>query len=107
MRNAHATESNFDDFTRRPEPRTTRAVADKAHETVDKLADRVAGAESSAREAAGATSEKLAARKQDAQAKVDDAMSEINRFVQKNPLASTGIAFAAGALLTSLLGRKS
>ena len=103
MRNSNAKSTNVEPTA---EPRVTRAAAEKAHETVDRLASRAAVAETSVREVASASGEKLVEQKEQAQAKLDGALGDVNDFVRKNPLASTGIAFAAGALLTTML-RKS
>ncbi len=73
---------------------TTERVAGVAHQTVDRLAERAAHAEERVRQGTG---------------RVEDygreTVDSISRYVHEHPLASLGIAAAAGFVLSSLLRR--
>ena len=90
------------------EATSTHPVADKVqdtlHESVDTFAQKAATTEERLREAAQSGSENLAAKQQEVQAKWDQ--SAVKKYATENPIATAGIAFAAGVLVTSLLRRK-
>lgn len=79
-------------------------VTESLHSSVDSLGESASKAEKNVRQAANASSKTLA--KKQAKLKSDWDQSEIKRYAIENPIATAGIAFAAGALLTSLLKRK-
>lgn len=87
---------------------STHPVADKVqstlHESVDTLAQKAASTEERLREAAHSGTENFAAKQQEVQAKWEQ--SSIKKYATENPIATAGIAFAAGVLLTSILRRK-
>ena len=88
--------------------KSTHPVSDKVqdtlHESVDTIAEKVASTEDKLRDAAQSGSESLAAKQKEMQDKWQQ--SAVKKYATENPVATAGIAFAAGVLLTSLLRRK-
>lgn len=84
-------------------PVTEKASA-ALHKTVDTLADKAASTEEKLRTTASNSAESMANQQKMIQEKWDS--SKVRGYAVENPLATAGIAFAAGVLLTSLL-RKS
>lgn len=88
--------------------KSTHPVSDKVqsslHESVDTLAQKAGSTEERLRDAAQSGSESFAAKQQEVQDKWEQ--SSVKKYATENPLATAGIAFAAGVLLTSLLRRK-
>jgi ElaB/YqjD/DUF883 family membrane-anchored ribosome-binding protein len=82
---------------------TTQRVAEKAHQTIDKVAEVATEAERVAR----ATAAKAAQRARESQGlaaeSLDESIGALRGYVEKNPLASAGIAFAAGLVVSVLL----
>lgn len=79
-------------------------MQDTLHHSVDALAERVANTEEKLRHGASSSAETIAEKQKAVQAQWQQ--SSIRRYAAENPLASAGIAFAAGMLLTSLLRKK-
>lgn len=79
-------------------------VTDSLHSSVDSLGEAVSKAEKNVRETANASSKTLT--KKQAKLKRNWDQSEVKRYAVENPVATAGIAFAVGALVTSLLKRK-
>lgn len=77
-----------------PAHSTTERVAGAAHETVDHLAEHAAQAE-----------ERVRRGTERAETYGKDAADSVTRYVQEHPLASLGIAAAAGFVLSALLRR--
>ncbi len=84
---------------------TTEALASKAHETIDRFADRSARAESRIRDEADAAVKKVRETEKQARDAADKSAEQVMDYVKENPLMSAGIAFVAGALLSSFLRR--
>ena len=80
---------------------TTDRFAAKAHETVDTIAERAQRAE---REVRGAADQARELHEQ-AAARAEQTMRRAGSYIENNPLAFAGIAFAAGVLLSTLLRR--
>jgi ElaB/YqjD/DUF883 family membrane-anchored ribosome-binding protein len=74
------------------------------HSGVDTLADKAGSAEEKMRDSLHAGAEALSEKQQ--QIQTAWRQSEVRMFAKRNPLATAGIAFAAGMLLTSFLRRK-
>jgi len=79
-------------------------VQDTLHESVDTLAQKAAYTEDRLRNAAQSGSENFSAKQQEVQKKWEQ--SAVKKYATENPIATAGIAFAAGVLLTSILHRK-
>jgi len=88
--------------------KSTHPVSDKVqdtlHESIDSLAEKTASTEDKLRDAAQVSAENLAAKQKEVQDKWQQ--SAVKKYATENPVATAGIAFAAGVLLTSLLRRK-
>ncbi len=86
---------------------STHPVADKLkdtlHGSVDTLAEKAAATEASLRESATKGSENFNAKQKELEAKWEH--SGIKKYATENPVATAGIAFAAGMLLSSILRR--
>ncbi|NMH61226.1 DUF883 domain-containing protein [Alteromonas ponticola] len=87
---------------------STHPVTDKLqeslHSSVDKLAGSARRAEENIRQSAHDSAENWEKRKADAEQKWQG--SAVRKYAIENPLATAGIAFAAGMLLTSIFRSK-
>lgn len=79
-------------------------VTETLHQSVDTLGEHVATAEEKISDTATSSSATMAEKKR--QAKHYWHTSAVGKYTQENPVATAGIAFIAGVLLTSLLKRK-
>lgn len=86
-------------------PLTEKATS-AAHQAVDALSIKAASAESSVRKGASSSAEALSEKQLIAREKLTECSAKTRAFATENPLATAGIAFAAGMLVTSLLRRK-
>lgn len=84
---------------------TTERFAAKAHETVDTIAERAQRAEREVRGAAARTAEQAREFQEHATERAEQTIRRAGSYVENNPLAFAGIAFAAGVLLSTLLRR--
>jgi ElaB/YqjD/DUF883 family membrane-anchored ribosome-binding protein len=84
---------------------TTDRVAATAHETVDSIAERAQRAEREVRGAAARTAEQARDFQEQAAERAEQTIRRAGSYVENNPLAFVGIAFAAGVLLSTLLRR--
>ncbi|MEH6712912.1 MAG: DUF883 domain-containing protein [Paraglaciecola polaris] len=82
----------------------SKKAQDALHDSVDAVADKAARAERSVRDTAHRSAESLG----ETQEKVLKQWngSQVRRFATENPVATVGIAFTAGMLLTSLLRKR-
>ena len=85
-------------------PVTTKA-SEAAHHAVDAVAAKAANAEDSLRKTAASSQETLAHKQEEIKQQLQLSYSKTREFAAQNPLATAGIAFAAGVLLTALLRR--
>lgn len=86
------------------DPSLSKKAQDALHETVDTVADKAAKAEQAIRDKAHRSAESISETQAKLQRQWDG--SEIRRFAAENPVATVGIAFAAGMLLTSLFRKR-
>ena len=84
---------------------TAQRMADKAHQTIDRAAEVATEAEKSVRSTAAKAAEKVKLSEEMAAERIDEGMQTIKSYVEKNPLASAGIAFAAGLVVSMLIRR--
>jgi ElaB/YqjD/DUF883 family membrane-anchored ribosome-binding protein len=89
----------------RMETTTTDRLAAKAHETVDSVAERAQRAEREMRATAARTAEQARDLHGQAAERAGETIRRAGSYVENNPLAFVGIAFAAGVLLSTLLRR--
>lgn len=78
-------------------------AADAAHDAVDKVAGRATDMEKVIRSATEDSAEAIEEKVQDAKAGLDSISREIQQYVNEKPMASAGMAFGAGVLLSLLL----
>jgi len=86
-------------------PLTEKATS-AAHEAVDSLSSKAATAEQSVRSGASSSAQTLNEKQLIAREKLDQYTEKTRDFATQNPLATAGLAFAAGMLVTSLFRRK-
>lgn len=80
-------------------------IAEHAHRRVDQAAARAADAEREIREAAADVADRFRRTEAEVSEVIDQNLSKIRDYIEKNPIQSAGIAFAAGIVLSSLLRR--
>ncbi|MGX5173149.1 hypothetical protein ACUR5C_03870 [Aliikangiella sp. IMCC44653] len=85
----------------------TDKTTHKLHESVDKVASKASVAESSLRDAAAKSKENVTDKSAQLQSQLKASADQAKTIAKKNPLATAGIAFAAGVLVSSLLSRRS
>jgi ElaB/YqjD/DUF883 family membrane-anchored ribosome-binding protein len=93
------------DKERRDTGTTTDRFAAKAHEAVDSVAERAQRAEREVREAAARTAEQARQLREQAGETAEHSIRRTASYIESNPLAFAGIAFAAGVLLSTLFRR--
>ena len=81
----------------------TAKIAAAAHSAVDTAANNLQKAETALREAREAAGLRLHESTQDARNASDDAVQSLRTYIDRHPLRSVGIAFAAGYLVSALL----
>ncbi|MDP5031321.1 MAG: DUF883 domain-containing protein [Paraglaciecola sp.] len=82
----------------------TEKTTEALHKAVDSLSEKASGGEEKLRETLSQSAESMAKQQKMIEEKWQS--SKVRSFALENPLATAGIAFAAGALLTSLLRNK-
>ncbi|MBC3767438.1 DUF883 domain-containing protein [Neptunicella marina] len=80
-------------------------MTDTLHHSVDALGERASRTEEKLRDTASASAESISEKQRMVQTKWKK--SSVRRYAVENPLATAGVAFAAGMVLTSLLRKKS
>lgn len=86
-------------------PATAKAAA-ATHQAVDAVAVKAAAAEDVVRSAAASSEEALAQKQAEIKQQLHSTYCKTREFAAQNPLATAGIAFAAGVVLTALLRRR-
>jgi ElaB/YqjD/DUF883 family membrane-anchored ribosome-binding protein len=89
----------------RIETATTNRFAEKAHETVDALAERAQRTEREVRGAAARTAEQARELQEEYSEKAEQSLKRATSYFESNPLAFAGIAFVAGVLFSTMLRR--
>ena len=85
-------------------PVTEKAV-EAVHHAVDAVAIKAAAAEDTLRKTAASSQETLAHKQEEIKQQLQLSYSKTRELAAQNPLATAGLAFAAGVLLTALLRR--
>jgi ElaB/YqjD/DUF883 family membrane-anchored ribosome-binding protein len=86
-------------------PMTAKA-SEAAHHAVDAVAVKAAAAEDTLRKTAASSQETLAHKQEEIKQQLQSSYSKTRALAAENPLATAGIAFAAGIVLTALLRRR-
>ena len=84
---------------------TTKHAADAVHEAVDSVAERAERAEARIREAAADAQDHLHEGAQAARAQTSAIAGNMQTMVKEHPVASLGVAFLAGVILSGLMRR--
>jgi ElaB/YqjD/DUF883 family membrane-anchored ribosome-binding protein len=84
---------------------TTEKFAAKAHETVDRVAERTAATVRDLRDRAERASARVHETEERAKAIAGDTARSLESYIERNPLMSAGAAFVAGLVLSGLLRR--
>ncbi|HEY8518611.1 MAG TPA: hypothetical protein VIN61_00915 [Gammaproteobacteria bacterium] len=90
---------------REPAGAAADRLAAKAHEAIDKAATTASHAEQHVRATATKAADAARRSEQQIEQKLGDSVERLRRYVERNPMTSAGIAFAAGVILSSLLRR--
>ena len=91
--------------TRTTEHQATDQFAAKAHDTVDRVAERAGRAEQNVRKSAARAKERALEAEEQAMEIADETVQRAHSYIRRNPVVSAGIALAAGFVLSSLLRR--
>lgn len=84
----------------------TDKASQAAHHAVDAMAEKASAAEDTLRRTAASSQESLAHKQEEIKQQLQSTYSRTREMAAKNPLATAGIAFAAGMLVTALLRRR-
>lgn len=85
---------------------TTARLAERAHETVDRLAASARGAEIGLRTQAADLSQQAREQEERIKSAVNAGSRRARAYLLRNPLLGVGAAFATGAVIAALLVRK-
>jgi ElaB/YqjD/DUF883 family membrane-anchored ribosome-binding protein len=83
----------------------TDRIAARAHEAVDRAADKSGAAEHQIREKAQQASEQLRRSEERVREVAGESARQVERFLERNPLMGVGLAFVAGLAISALLRR--
>ncbi len=83
----------------------TDRLASMAHETIDRVSPKVNLAEQDVRNAAAKTAESAKNLQAQAAVAAEEGLAATRSYIEKNPLTTAAIAFAAGALFSTLVRR--
>jgi ElaB/YqjD/DUF883 family membrane-anchored ribosome-binding protein len=84
---------------------TSGRLASMAHETIDRVTPQVNRAEHEVRGAVSRAADDAKVLRENAVRATEENLRKVRSFIERNPLATAGIAFAAGALLSTLVRR--
>ncbi|ABE53837.1 conserved hypothetical protein [Shewanella denitrificans OS217] len=85
---------------------TTAKACEATHHAVDAVAVKAAIAEDTLRKTAASSQETLVHKQEEIKQQLQNSLSKTRELAAQNPLATAGIAFAAGIVLTALLRRR-
>lgn len=85
---------------------TTAKASEVTHHAIDAVAEKAAVAEDTLRKTAASSQETLAHKQEEIKQQLQSSYSKTRELAAQNPLATAGIAFAAGVVLTALLRRR-
>ena len=84
---------------------TSDRLASMAHDTINRATPTVSRAEQDVRGAAAKVADSAKLLQEHTMQLTEENLSRVRSFIGSNPLATAGIAFAAGALLSALIRR--
>jgi ElaB/YqjD/DUF883 family membrane-anchored ribosome-binding protein len=94
----------FDDSDNEPVLGADR-LAERAHETIENAAAGAAHVEREIRRVASDAADRIRRSEGEIVDVMDENLRKVRQYVEKNPMQSAAIAFAAGVVLSSLLRR--
>lgn len=94
----------FEDTGDEPAPGAER-LAERAHKTIEDAAAGAARAEREIRRVAADAADRIRRSEGDVAEVLDENLRRVRDYIEKNPMQSAAIAFAAGVVLSSLLRR--
>jgi len=100
-----STTSSADTKAAQVEAPFTEKATEAAHHAVDALSSRAASAEHSVREGATNSAKTLSEKQAVAREKINEYSGKTRQLASENPLATAGIAFSAGMLVSALIRR--
>jgi ElaB/YqjD/DUF883 family membrane-anchored ribosome-binding protein len=83
----------------------TDRIAARAHDAVDRAAEKSGAAEHEIREQARRASEQLRRSEARVREAAGESARQVESFIERNPLMGAGIAFVAGLAISALLRR--
>ncbi len=83
----------------------TDRLASMAHDTIDRVTPKISRAEQEMRSAAAKTADGAKNLQAQAVEATEQSLASARSYIEKNPLTTAAIAFAAGALLSTLVRR--
>jgi ElaB/YqjD/DUF883 family membrane-anchored ribosome-binding protein len=83
----------------------TDRIAERAHRTIDGAAGSMNEAERELRRTAAEAADRVRRSEEQMAAAVDENIEKVKSYIEKNPIASAGIAFVAGLVLSTFLRR--
>jgi len=84
---------------------TSDRLASMAHETIDRVTPKANRAEHEVRGAAARAADSAKLLQENAVQATEENLRKVRSFIETNPLATAGIAFAAGVVLSALVRR--
>ena len=84
---------------------TSDRIASTAHETIDRVAPKAHRVEREVRDVAARAADGAKMLQEDALQTTEENLRKVRSFIESSPLATAGIAFAAGALLSAWIRR--
>jgi ElaB/YqjD/DUF883 family membrane-anchored ribosome-binding protein len=84
---------------------SSERLAEHAHDTVDEAASGAAEVERDLRGVAADAAERFRRSEAELADMLDENLRKVRMYIEKNPIQSAGIAFAAGVVLSSLFRR--
>lgn len=98
--------TSFDPTTRPAGAPTTERTVAAAHRSIDAAGVRASRSEQKLRDAASNSAERYTHTRDYVRDQIDSSVNTARAYVREHPIIAAGAAFAAGALLTSLLGKR-
>lgn len=84
----------------------TERASEVAHHAVDSMAIKASAAEDTLRKTAATSKEAISHKQEEIKQQLQSSYSKTRSLAEQNPLATAGIAFVAGMLVTTLLRRR-
>jgi ElaB/YqjD/DUF883 family membrane-anchored ribosome-binding protein len=80
--------------------------AQRARESIDRASASSRGLEEELRRGAADAAERLRESEEQLEASLEEGIERLKEYVRRNPIASAGVAFVAGLVISSLIRRR-